>query len=38
MSRGAVSVEEFETTKENVHFALPANLAGDLEAQNRVGA
>jgi 4-hydroxy-3-methylbut-2-enyl diphosphate reductase len=38
MSRGAVSVEEFETTKENVHFALPANLAGDLEAKNRVGA
>jgi 4-hydroxy-3-methylbut-2-enyl diphosphate reductase len=38
MSRGAVSVEEFETTKENVHFALPVNLAGDLEAKNRVGA
>jgi len=38
MSRGVVSVEEFETTKENVHFALPVNLAGDLEAKNRVGA
>lgn len=32
-SRGAQLVEEFETTKENVHFALPANLATDLEAK-----
>lgn len=32
-SRGARSVEEFETTKENVHFALPANLASDLQAR-----
>lgn len=37
-SRGAVTVEEFETTKESVHFALPANLACDLEAKNRPGA
>jgi len=37
-SRGAVTVEEFETTKENVHFALPANLASELERKNRVGA
>jgi 4-hydroxy-3-methylbut-2-enyl diphosphate reductase len=36
-SRGAVAVEEFETTKENVHFALPPNLASDLEAKNKVG-
>jgi 4-hydroxy-3-methylbut-2-enyl diphosphate reductase len=36
-SHGAVSVEEFETTKENVHFALPTNLASDLETKNRVG-
>ncbi len=35
-SRGAQAVEEFETTKENVHFALPANLAHDLTAK-RVG-
>ncbi|MBM3802882.1 MAG: 4-hydroxy-3-methylbut-2-enyl diphosphate reductase [Acidimicrobiia bacterium] len=35
---GAAAVEEFETTKENVHFALPANLASDLEAKTRVGA
>ena len=35
-SRGAVTVEEFETTKENVHFALPPSLANDLEAKNRV--
>jgi 4-hydroxy-3-methylbut-2-enyl diphosphate reductase len=34
-SRGAVTVEEFETTKESVHFALPANLASDLEAKSR---
>jgi 4-hydroxy-3-methylbut-2-enyl diphosphate reductase len=34
-SRGAVTVEEFETTKESVHFALPANLASDLETKSR---
>jgi 4-hydroxy-3-methylbut-2-en-1-yl diphosphate reductase len=32
-SRGAQIVEEFETIKENVHFALPSNLATDLEAK-----
>jgi 4-hydroxy-3-methylbut-2-enyl diphosphate reductase len=32
-SRGARAVEEFETTKENVHFALPSNLASDFEAK-----
>jgi 4-hydroxy-3-methylbut-2-en-1-yl diphosphate reductase len=32
-SRGAQIVEEFETIKENVHFALPPNLASDLEAK-----
>ena len=32
-SRGARDVEEFETTKENVHFALPANLASDLDSK-----
>jgi 4-hydroxy-3-methylbut-2-en-1-yl diphosphate reductase len=31
-SRGAQCVEEFETIKENVHFALPMNLTNDLEA------
>lgn len=36
-SHGSVTVEEFETTKENVHFALPTNLAGDLEAKTRFG-
>ena len=30
-SHGARSVEEFETIKENVHFALPANLASDFQ-------
>lgn len=30
-SHGARSVEEFETIKESVHFALPANLAGDFQ-------
>jgi 4-hydroxy-3-methylbut-2-enyl diphosphate reductase len=35
-SRGAQLVEEFETTKENVHFALPANLAADLDAKASV--
>jgi 4-hydroxy-3-methylbut-2-en-1-yl diphosphate reductase len=37
-SRGAAIVEEFETTKEDVHFALPANLGNDLEAKDRVQA
>jgi 4-hydroxy-3-methylbut-2-enyl diphosphate reductase len=32
-SHGAEIVEEFETIKENVHFALPPNLASDLEAR-----
>jgi hypothetical protein len=32
-SRGAQIVEEFETIKENVLFALPSNLASDLEAK-----
>ena len=32
-SRGAKIVEEFETIKESVHFALPSNLATDLEAK-----
>ncbi len=32
-ARGAKIVEEFETRKENVHFALPSNLATDLAAR-----
>jgi 4-hydroxy-3-methylbut-2-enyl diphosphate reductase len=36
-SRGAQIVEEFETIKENVHFALPQNLASDLEAKRGDG-
>ena len=35
-SRGAQIVEEFETTKENVHFALPSALMDDLEARKAV--
>jgi 4-hydroxy-3-methylbut-2-enyl diphosphate reductase len=32
-SHGARLVEEFETIKENVHFALPSSLATDLETR-----